>query len=130
MILDSSAILSVLFEEVGQDRLVDAMSDADVLAIGAPTLLETGMVAVGVFDLHGRALVSQFLERWGVVVVPFDARHWQAAADAFIRFGKGRHPAGLNYGDCMTYATARVAGQPLLFVGEDFARTDVAAALV
>lgn len=129
MILDSSAILSVLFEEVGQDRLVDAMGDADVLAIGAPTLLETGMVAVGVFDLHGRALVSQFLERWGVVVVPFDARHWQAAADAFIRFGKGRHPAGLNYGDCMTYATARVAGQPLLFVGEDFARTDVAAAL-
>jgi ribonuclease VapC len=128
LILDSSAILSVLFEEEGRDRVVDAIGAADLLAIGAPTLFETGMVAVGAFDLHGRALVAQFLERWNVLVIPFDQRHWQVAADAFVRYGKGRHPARLNYGDCMTYATARVVDEPLLFTGDDFARTDLAAA--
>lgn len=128
MILDSSSVLSVLFEEEGQDRVVDAIGAADLLAIGAPTLFETGMVAVGVFDLHGRALVAQFLERWNVLVIPFDRQHWQVAADAFVRYGKGRHPARLNYGDCMTYATARVADEPLLFTGDDFAKTDVAIA--
>jgi ribonuclease VapC len=128
LILDSSSVLSVLFEEEGQDRVVDAIGAADLLAIGAPTLFETGMVAVGVFDLHGRALVAQFLERWNVLVIPFDRQHWQVAADAFVRYGKGRHPARLNYGDCMTYATARVADEPLLFTGDDFAKTDVAIA--
>jgi ribonuclease VapC len=58
-------------------------------------------------------------------VIPFDDRHWSVAAEAFIRYGKGRHPARLNYGDCMAYATAKVAGAPLLFVGDDFAKTDI-----
>lgn len=129
MILDSSSILSVLFEEEGQGRMVDAIAATDVLAIGAPTLFETGMVAMGVFDLHGKALVAQFLQRWSVVVIPFHERHWQAAADAFIRYGKGRHPARLNYGDCMTYATAKIAEMPLLFTGEDFAKTDLRSAV-
>ena len=128
MILDSSAVVAVLFQEKGHDRLVGAMDDADVLAIGAPTLLETGMVMVGAFDLRGRSLLSQFLEEWNAVVAPFDDRHWRVAAEAFIRYGKGRHPATLNYGDCMTYATAKVTGAPLLFVGEDFAKTDIVAA--
>ena len=129
MILDSSAILAVLFEEDGHEQIVDAMSDADVLAIGAPTLVETGLVAIRSFDLHGKALLAEFLSRWSVVVTPFDNRHWQVAGDAFIRFGKGRHPARLNFGDCLTYATARVSDLPLLFVGEDFAKTDVIPAL-
>ena len=129
MILDSSAIFAVLFEEAGNEQVVDAMRTADVLAIGAPTLLEAGIVAVRAFDLHGKALISQFLERWSVVVTPFDGRHWQVASDAFVRFGKGRHPARLNLGDCMTYATAHVAELPLLFVGDDFAKTDLVPAL-
>jgi ribonuclease VapC len=128
LILDSSAILSVLFEEEGHGRVVDRLDAADILAIGAPTLFETGMVAIGTFDLHGRALVSQFLERWNVLVIPFDTRHWRVAADAFIRYGRGRHPARLNYGDCMTYASARLAEMPLLFVGDDFAQTDIPSA--
>jgi ribonuclease VapC len=128
LILDSSSVLSILFEERGHERVIDAMKGADILAIGAPTLFETAMVAVGVFGLHGRALVSQFLERWSILVVPFDERHGQVAVNAFLRYGKGRHPAKLNYGDCMTYATAKIADRPLLFVGEDFARTDLAAA--
>lgn len=128
MILDSSAVVSVLLREDGHARLVEAMEGAD-LFVGAPTVLETGMVMVGRFDLHGRALVAQFLEEARVVVVPFGERHWSLAADAFIRYGKGRHPAGLNLGDCMTYATARLAEEPLLCVGEDFAQTDLALAL-
>jgi ribonuclease VapC len=128
LILDSSAVIAVLLREQGHRRLADAMDSADAIAIGAPTLLETGMVMVGKFGLRGRALVSQFLEERGVVVISFDDRHWRSASDAFIRYGKGRHSAGLNYGDCMTYATARLSGASLLFVGEDFAKTDLIAA--
>jgi ribonuclease VapC len=126
MIVDSSAVISILFEEDGSEQLVDALGSASLVAIGAPTLFETEMVAIGRFDLHGRALVAQFLERWGVEVTPFLDPHRNVAVDAFIRYGKGRHPAALNYGDCMTYATARLAELPLLFTGEDFAQTDVA----
>lgn len=101
---------------------------ASALGIGAPTLVEATMVAVGQFDLHGRALLAQFLERNQVAEIPFGERHWRVAAEAFVRYGKGRHPASLNFGDCMTYATAQIADAPLLFVGEDFAKTDVAVA--
>ncbi|MEZ5078734.1 MAG: type II toxin-antitoxin system VapC family toxin [Solirubrobacterales bacterium] len=128
MVLDSSAVLAVLFREQGHERIEDAMRDAAVIAMGAPTLFETAMVAIGRFDLHGGALVAQFLERWGVEVTPFLDTHHKVALDAFIRYGKGRHPAALNYGDCMTYAAARLADMPLLFTGDDFAHTDVAVA--
>lgn len=74
-------------------------------------------------------ILSRFLEENEVVVTPFDDRHWGVAAEAFIRYGEGRHSAALNFGDCMTYATARLAEEPLLYVGEDFAQTDLVAAL-
>jgi ribonuclease VapC len=128
LILDSSAVMAVLFGEQGHERLEEAMEAAEVLGIGAPTLFETSMVSVGAFGLHGQALVSSFVERWHLVVAPFDDRHRRVAADAFVRYGKGRHPAALNFGDCMSYAAAKVADAPLLFVGEDFAKTDVAVA--
>jgi ribonuclease VapC len=128
LILDSSAVVSVVLEEEGHDRLVDVIADATHIGIGAPTLFETGMVLVRRLDLPGRGLVAQFMERYEVVVVPFDHRHWSVAAEAFIRYGKGRHPAALNYGDCMTYATAQVTEHPLLFIGSDFAQTDIAVA--
>jgi len=119
----------VILEEEGHARLSDAIADATEVAIGAPALLETCMVLVGYLDLRGRGLIAQFLERNGVVIVPFDQRHWNVAAEAFIRYGKGRHSAALNYGDCMTYATAQVTDHPLLFTGDDFAQTDIPAAL-
>ncbi len=125
MILDSSAIIAVVFREKQHEQLEEVMAAADSLAISAPTLLETAMVAIGVFERRGRDLVIRFLADWGVEVLPFDRRHWRSATVAFARYGKGRHPARLNYGDCMTYATASVAGEPLLFVGNDFARTDI-----
>lgn len=129
MILDSSAVVAILLREPGYRRLEETLERAQTIAIGAPTMFETSMVVTAVFDRRAGALVDRFLEEWGVDVMPFDARHWRLAAEAFARYGKGRrHPARLNYGDCMTYATARVAGLPLLFTGDDFARTDLAVA--
>lgn len=104
------------------------MLDADLLAIGAPTLFETGIVVFGASGQEGRAAISIFRERMDLIVTPFDERHWEVAAEAFIQFGKGRHRASLNYGDCMTYATARLAERPLLYIGNDFAQTDIQAA--
>lgn len=104
------------------------MQAADVLAIGAPTLFETGIVVVRQSGDSGRTAVAAFRAALDLVVIPFGESHWEAAARAFLRFGKGRHPAALNFGDCMTYATARVADRPLLFIGNDFAQTDIEAA--
>lgn len=128
MILDSSAVVSMILEEQGHERLFDMIAGAPDVAIGAPTLVETDMVMIGRFDLHGDALVAEFLTENRVLIIPFGDRHRSVAADAFIRYGKGRHPAALNYGDCMTYATAYVADHPLLFTGSDFAQTDIAVA--
>lgn len=76
---------------------------------------------------HDRLLdkFERFLQQFEVEEIPFTEAHWRIATDAFLRFGKGRHPAALNFGDCMTYATAKLAGEPLLFVGNDFAQTDL-----
>lgn len=129
MTLDSSAVVAMLLGEEGHRRLAEAVGRAETVAIGTPTLLETDMVMVGRFEQRGAALVEEFLEEHGVVVLSFDSRHRVAAKEAFARYGKGRHPAGLNYGDCMTYATARIADHPLLFTGKDFAQTDIPGAL-
>lgn len=129
MILDSSAVIATLRRERDYARLRGALESAGAIAIGAPTVFEAGMVAAGRFGPGGTRLVDGFLAEWTVEVLPFDTRHWRVAAAAFARYGKGRrHPARLNYGDCMTYATARLAARPLLFTGADFARTDLAVA--
>jgi len=119
----------MLIEEEGWRQLAEAMEAAEVVGIGAPSLTETDMVMLGRFDLRGGGLVAQFLEENHVIVIPFDFEHRHLAAEAFVRYGKGRHPAKLNYGDCMTYATAYAADQPLLFTGKDFAQTDLVPAL-
>jgi ribonuclease VapC len=113
VIVDTSAVIAVLLGEARERELADKLSGEDAVAIGAPTLLEAGIVMVGGMGEAGRGSVAGFLENFGVEVIPF---------------GKGRHPARLNYGDCMAYATAAVAEEPLLFVGDDFARTDIEAA--
>jgi ribonuclease VapC len=128
VILDSSALVAVLFEDPGFQELEGKMLDATLLAIGAPTLVETEMVVVGKYGKGAHFTIARLREDMDIGVIPFGQSHWEAAADAFARYGKGRHPACLNYGDCMTYATARIAEKPLLFVGNDFARTDIEAA--
>ena len=128
MTLDSSAVIAVLFRELQHDLLRAKMLQAERLMIGAPTVFESAMVAARMFDARGLDLLAHFLSDLEVEVCSFDDRHWRAATDAFLRYGKGRHPARLNLGDCMTYATARVADLPLLFTGQDFAQTDLAVA--
>jgi len=125
VIVDSSAVVAVLKREPPHKEMAIKLANADVVAIGAPTLFETDMVSIGALGGRGRAVIAQFLESFEVEVIPFGDNHWQVAAEAFMRFGKGRHPAGLNYGDCMTYATAKVAEEPLLYIGNDFAHTDI-----
>jgi ribonuclease VapC len=91
-------------------------------------LLETVMVLTARLGRDARPMLSAFLRRLEAEVVPFSEEHLDAAAAAFLRFGRGRHPAALNFGDCMSYAVASVARMPLLFTGEDFGRTDIAPA--
>jgi ribonuclease VapC len=128
MILDTSAVVAMVLHEDEADDLFKRISRAPQLAIGAPTLVETTVVLVGRFGIPGHTALTTFLQEREAITVPFDDRHWCAAEEAFICFGKGRHPAGLNLGDCMSYATARIAKEPLLFTGNDFARTDIAPA--
>ena len=128
MILDTSAILAVLFREPGHERLIEKLLAAGRRGVGTPTLAETGLVLAGRLEGDAEVLLSGFVRQFEILPVPFGDRHWRAAVEAFRRFGKGRHPAALNFGDCLSYATARLADRPLLYVGDDFSRTDLEAA--
>ncbi|HYX85677.1 MAG TPA: type II toxin-antitoxin system VapC family toxin [Gaiellales bacterium] len=125
MILDTSAIVAVLTEEPDAPRILAALASADDVGIGAPTVVETGIVLTARLGAVGRSLLSRFLEESEAEVLAFTPEHWSRGVDAFSRFGKGRHRAGLNFGDCLTYAIAAVARRPLLCVGQDFAETDL-----
>ena len=125
MILDSSAVISIICREPESEGLIDKLRNAEMLGIGAPTLTEIGLVLEGRFRLDARGVLDRFLRDFEVVIIPFGERHWLESVDAYRRFGKGRHPAALNFGDCLSYATARLAEQPLLFVGNDFSKTDL-----
>ena len=125
MVLDTSALSAVVFREPDHERVVDAMAGAPALSIGAPTLVETGIVLSARLGADARGLLSRLLMEAGIEVVAFTEAHFGAAVGAWRRFGRGRHEASLNFGDCMSYATARLAERPLLCVGEDFAKTDI-----
>jgi ribonuclease VapC len=125
VIVDSSAIVAVLLRQPGYEPVLEQLARATAPAAGAPTLAEAGIVLAARLGVAGKSLLARFLQESGLVVVPFGDGHWGAAVDAFLRYGKGRHPAGLNFGDCLTYAVARLAGEPLLCLGDDFAKTDL-----
>ncbi len=128
MVLDSSAIVAIHLREPGYEQMIEAIDRAEVVVVGVPTLLETVMVLTTRLGKDSRPLVQAFLRRAEAEVVAFREEHLEVATAAFLRFGRGRHPAALNFGDCMSYAVASVAGMPLLFVGDDFTRTDIARA--
>jgi ribonuclease VapC len=125
MTLDSSALIAVLFAEPGYLDIVDRILEADQVLVGAPTLVETSIVLAGRRRSPTAGEVEGLIQELGVTVVPFGEAEWRAAVSAFLRFGRGRHPAALNVGDCLAYATAAQAGDALLFTGTDFAKTDV-----
>lgn len=125
MIADSSAILAIVGKEPGYVRILHALATAQRTRIGAPTRLETGIVLMARFGPKGKTALSRFLQENAIGTVAFGEEHAAAALDAYSRFGKGRHPAALNFGDCCAYAIASLVGEPLLCTGDDFAKTDL-----
>lgn len=124
MILDSSAVVAIMLREPECESLLTRISSAPRVGIGAATLLEAGIVLSARLRQDARGRLARLLQESGISVVPVTDAHFGVAMDAWLRFGKGRHPASLNFGDCLAYATAVVAGEPLLCVGGDFPQTD------
>jgi ribonuclease VapC len=125
VILDTSAIVAIVRQEDGYERLEDAIATFPEAGAGTPTLTEAGIVLTTKFGTRGRALLVHFLDVTAVMPVPFEAAHWRQAVLAHVRYGKGRHPARLNLGDCLTYAVAKLADEPLLTLDPGFAHTDL-----
>lgn len=129
MVIDSSALIAIVTGEPERRAFIEAIVAADTRLVAAPTLLETSLV---LFSRAGEGRLQDLRDvcaRGDVETVPFGPEHVELALDAFRRFGKGRHPAGLNFGDCFSYALAKATREPLLFKGDDFSRTDVKRAL-
>lgn len=125
MIVDSSAIVAIVLREPLYEELVSKLGTATQIAIGAPTLVETGIVLSARLRRDARGTLARLVQELRIEIVAFTAAHYGTAMEAWWRFGRGRHAANLNFGDCLSYATARVSNQPLLCVGDDFPRTDL-----
>lgn len=125
LVLDSSAVIAILQSEPGADGLVDTLERYDDRRMASATLLEACMVMFARYGDAGEREVDTFVHRTGTRVIPVTVEHVDVARAAYRRFGKGRHPASLNFGDCFSYALAKSLGEPLLFKGTDFALTDV-----
>jgi ribonuclease VapC len=125
VIVDSSALVAMVFSEPDAEALITKLSHATRAGLGTPTLAETGMVLSARLGIDPQPLLIRLLDEFSILEVPFAEPHWREAIFAFRRYGRGRHPARLNFGDCLAYATARLADEPLLYVGTDFAATDL-----
>jgi ribonuclease VapC len=125
VILDSSALVAMALDEPERDEFLARVARANEVGVGAPTLVETTIVLWRRTGADPGEFLTRLMPAASVVVIAFGEQHWREAVDAWSRFGKSRHAANLNFGDCLAYATARVAGQPLLAKGGDFALTDI-----
>lgn len=129
MVVDTSALLAILFQEPEGERVARALVAADRRLISAATWLETGIVVLARYGDDGARDLDLLAAKLRFEVAPVAEQQAEIARRAYRQFGRGRgHPAGLNYGDCFAYALAKATGQPLLFKGNDFAHTDLAAA--
>jgi ribonuclease VapC len=129
MVIDTSAIVAILFGEPEARTFAHAIDQDPVRLMSAVSVLEATMVVESELGEAGGRELDLLLHRAGIEVVGFSPEQLDAARRAFRAFGKGRHPAGLNFGDCFSYALSASTGQPLLFKGRDFARTDIEARL-
>jgi len=128
MIVDSSALVAILLNEPEALRLTAAIAESPFCRLPASCLLEASMLLLTRGGGDGVRDLDLYVARSKMEIAPFSESQALVARDAFRRFGKGRHPAKLNFGDCMAYALAKETGEELLFKGTDFAQTDVAAA--
>ncbi len=128
MIVDTSAIIAILFQEPGYEILKDKLDAVEEAGIGAPTLVECGIVLSARTGGNARGILARFLEETNIVTISFTDAHFGIAVGAWQKYGKGRHPASLNFGDCLTYAVAQLANMPLLYKGADFSQTDLLSA--
>jgi ribonuclease VapC len=129
VILDTSALVAVFFDEPEALDFLQKMDEAEVCSISAASFVELSIVIESQLGPEGSRQCEMFLRRARIVIEPVSVEQAYLARQAFVDFGKGRHPAGLNFGDCFAYALAKVSGEPLLFKGADFRKTDVHAAL-
>ena len=125
MVLDTSAILAILLDEPERRAFNEAIEAAESRVMSAATFVEVSMVIEARHGAEGLRDLDVFLEKARVELAAVDSGQAHVARRAFSRFGKGRHPAGLNYGDCFSYALATVLGEPLLYKGDDFRHTDI-----
>jgi ribonuclease VapC len=125
MVIDTSALLAILRDEPERRSFNEAIEAAGSRRMSAATFVEASIVIESRFGAEGLRDLDLFLERAGIDLAAVDVEQAQVARRAYSRFGKGRHRAGLNYGDCFAYALATVLGEPLLFKGDDFGWTDV-----
>jgi ribonuclease VapC len=129
VILDTSALVAILVKEPDSGRYIEAISNAPRCRISAGNFIELSIVIEGQFGLEVLRQCDALIRRIGIVIEPVTVEQAHVARQAFSDFGKGHHPAALNFGDCFAYALAKVTGEPLLFKGEDFKKTDIVPAL-
>jgi len=125
VIIDTSAILAILFAEPEGDRFTAAILAAEARRMSVASYVEASLRVAGLQTPGLDGLLDALLERLGVTLEPVTISQGHVAREAGARFGKGHHPAGLNYGDCFSYALAKATGELLLFKGDDFSRTDI-----
>jgi len=128
MVIDTSALLAILQDEPERRAFNEAIEAADSRCLSTATWVETSIIVESRYGAEGLRDLDLLISKASIDLVPVDVEQAHIARLAFSRFGKGRHPAGLNYGDCFSYALATALGEPLLYKGGDFARTDIAAA--
>jgi ribonuclease VapC len=125
MVIDTSAMMAILMHEPAADRLVSAVEADRTRLVSAATVVEASLVLLGRYGEAGDPQLDRLLRGIGADVVPVGEEQVELARDAALRFGRGRHAAALNFGDCFSYALSVARGEPLLFVGDDFSQTDV-----
>ncbi len=126
MVVDTSALMAIVLGEPERRRFLEAMEAAEVRLLSVGTRVETGIVVEGRHGAEGARELERFLAQARIELVPVDAAQGYAALEGFRLYGKGRHRAALNLGDCFSYALAITRGEPLLCKGDDFVHTDVA----
>jgi ribonuclease VapC len=125
MVIDTSVLIAIAFGEPDASSFEAAMEPDQVRLISAASVLEASIVMRQKFGLDGAARLDELMARWPLQVVPFDSAQLRWARFAVETYGRGQHPAKLNFGDCFTYALAKSASEPVLFKGTDFTQTDV-----